>query len=153
MCCPFPTKQRRYVKERDDLSLPIVPGGVEIGFGYRKLRPRAEDTPLGARPLLERLGHWDGHTDPGSQELGARGPPRVNAPPVSAVQRTTGPSGERGYGGGMVLVAYAGPVRPAAALRDSVLCLPTDIHSLFVNKPSSSSSSSSYPFPPISGGI
>jgi len=34
-------------------------------------------------------------------------------------------------------------VRPAAALRDSVLCLPTDIHSLFVNKPSSSSSSSS----------
>jgi hypothetical protein len=25
----------------------------------------------------------------------------------------------------MVLVAYAGPVRPAAALRDSVLCLPT----------------------------
>ena len=39
----------------------------------------------------------------------------------------------------MVLVAYAGPVRPAAALRDSVLCLPTDIHSLFVNKPSSSS--------------
>ena len=43
----------------------------------------------------------------------------------------------------MVLVAYAGPVRPAAALRDSVLCLPTDIHSLFVNKPSSSSASSS----------
>ena len=43
----------------------------------------------------------------------------------------------------MVLVAYAGPVRPAAALRVSVLCLPTDIHSLFVNKPSSSSSSSS----------
>ena len=29
-------------------------------------------------------------------------------------------------------------------LRDSVLCLPTDIHSLFVNKPSSSSSSSSF---------
>ena len=43
--------------------------------------------------------------------------------------------------GGMVLVAYAGPVRPAAALRDSVLCLPTDIHSLLVNTPSSSSSS------------
>ena len=43
----------------------------------------------------------------------------------------------------MVLVAYAGPVRPAAALRDSVLCLPTDIQSLFVNKPPSSSSSSS----------
>jgi len=35
------------------------------------------------------------------------------------------------------------PVRPAAALRDSVLCLPTDIHSLLVDKPSSSSSSSS----------
>ena len=45
--------------------------------------------------------------------------------------------------GGMVLVADAGSVRPAAALRDSVLCLPTDIHSLLVNKPSSSSSSSS----------
>ena len=45
--------------------------------------------------------------------------------------------------GGMVLVAYAGPVRPAAALRDSVLCLPNDIYSLFVNQPSSSSSSSS----------
>ena len=45
--------------------------------------------------------------------------------------------------GGMVLVAYAGPVRPAAALRVSVLCLPTDIHSLFVNEPSSSFSSSS----------
>ena len=44
--------------------------------------------------------------------------------------------------GGMVLVDYAGPVRPAAALRDVVLCLPTDIHSLLVNKPSSSSSSS-----------
>jgi hypothetical protein len=42
-----------------------------------------------------------------------------------------------------VLVAYAGPVRPAAALRDSVLCLPTDIYSLLVNKLSSSSSSSS----------
>ena len=45
----------------------------------------------------------------------------------------------------MVLVAYAGPVRPAAALRASVLCLPTDIHSLFVNKPSSSSSSYGVP--------
>ena len=43
----------------------------------------------------------------------------------------------------MVLVAYAGPVRPAPALCDSVLYLPTDIHSLLVNKPSSSSSSSS----------
>ena len=48
----------------------------------------------------------------------------------------------------MVLVAYAGPVRPAAALRDSVLCLPTDIHSLLVNNPSSSSSSSSSCAPP-----
>jgi len=44
--------------------------------------------------------------------------------------------------GGMVLVTstYAGPVRPAAALHDSVLCLTTDnIHSLLVNNPSSSS--------------
>ena len=84
--------------ERDDLSLPVVPGGDEIGLGYRNLRLRAEDTPLGARPLLERLGHWDGHTDRGSQESGARGPPRVSVPPVSAVQHTTGPSGEREYG-------------------------------------------------------
>ena len=45
----------------------------------------------------------------------------------------------------MALIAYAGPVRTAAALRDSVLCQPTDIHSLLVNKPSSSSSSSSSP--------
>ena len=44
----------------------------------------------------------------------------------------------------MVLVAYAGPVRPAAALCDSVLCLPTDIHSLHVNKPPPSSCSSSF---------
>ena len=28
--------------------------------------------------------------------------------------------------------AYAGPVRPATAPRDSVLCLPTDIQSLLV---------------------
>ena len=41
--------------ERDDLSLPVVPGGVEIGLGYRNLRLRAEDTPLGARALLERF--------------------------------------------------------------------------------------------------
>jgi len=39
----------------------------------------------------------------------------------------------------MVRFAYAGPVRPAAALRDSVLRLPPDIHSLLVNTPSSSS--------------
>ena len=50
-------------------------------------------------------------------------------------------------------VAYAGPVRPVAALRNSVLCLPTDIHSLFVNKPSSSSSSSfSSSSPDLCGG-
>ena len=52
-----------------------------------------------------------------------------------------------------MLVAYAGPVRPAAALRNSVLCLPTDIHSLFVNKPSSSSSSSSYTWKARSLGV
>ena len=65
----------------------------------------------------------------------------VSAPPLC--QPCSAPQGQA-ESGGMVLVAYAGPVRPAAALRDSVLCLPTDIHSLFVNKPSSSSSSSSY---------
>jgi len=58
----------------------------------------------------------------------------------SLCQQCSAPQGQA-ESGGMVLVAYAGPVRPA--LRDSVLCLPTDIHSLFVNKPSSSSSSSS----------
>jgi hypothetical protein len=40
----------------------------------------------------------------------------------------------------MLLVAYARPVSPAAALRERVavccrlLYLPTDVHSLFVNK-------------------
>ena len=60
----------------------------------------------------------------------------VSAPPLCPP--CSAPQGQA-ESGGMVLVAYAGPVRPAAALRDSVLCLPTDIHSLFVNKPSSSS--------------
>ncbi len=42
--------------------------------------------------------------------------------------------------GDMVLVAYAGPESPAAALCNSVSYLPTiDIHSLFVNEHSSSS--------------
>ena len=61
----------------------------------------------------------------------------VSAPPLCPP--CSAPQGQA-ESGGMVLVAYAGPVRPAAALRVSVLCLPTDIHSLFVNKPSSSSS-------------
>jgi len=65
----------------------------------------------------------------------------VSAPPLC--QQCSAPKGQA-ESGGMVLVAYAGPVRPAAALRESVLCLPTDIHSLFVNKPSSSYSSSSF---------
>ena len=68
----------------------------------------------------------------------------VSAPPLCPP--CSAPQGQA-ESGGMVLVAYAGPVRPAAALRDSVLCLPTDIHSdihsLLVNKPSFSSSSSS----------
>ena len=64
----------------------------------------------------------------------------VSTPPLC--QPCSAPQ-DQAESGGMVLVAYAGPVRPAAALRASVLCLPTDIHSLFVNKPSSSSSSSS----------
>ena len=64
----------------------------------------------------------------------------VSAPPLC--QPCSASQGQA-ESGGMVLVAYAGPVRPAAELRNSVLCLPTDIHSLFVNKPSSSSSSSS----------
>ena len=67
----------------------------------------------------------------------------VSAPPLCPP--CSAPQGQA-ESGGMVLVAYAGPVRPAAALRDSVLCLPPDIHSLFVSKPSSSSSSSSPTF-------
>ena len=55
----------------------------------------------------------------------------VSTPPLC--QPCSAPQGQA-ESGGMVLVAYAGPVRPAAALRASVLCLPTDIHSLFVNK-------------------
>jgi len=55
-------------------------------------------------------------------------------------QRREEEAGETCVAQEMPFVAYAGPVRPAAALRESVLCLPTDIHSLFVNKPSSSSS-------------
>ena len=65
----------------------------------------------------------------------------VSAPPLCPP--CSAPQGQADSGG-MLLVAYAGPVRPEAVLRDSVLlCLPTDIHSLLVNKPSSSSSSAS----------
>ena len=53
----------------------------------------------------------------------------VSAPPLCPP--CSAPQGQA-ESGGMVLVAYAGPVRPAAALRDSVLCLPTDIHSSLV---------------------
>jgi hypothetical protein len=60
----------------------------------------------------------------------------VSTPPLCPPCSVTKDQAESG---GMVLVAYAGPVRPAAALHDSVLCLPTDIHSLLVNRPSSSS--------------
>ena len=51
--------------------------------------PGGGHAPLGRALSRERQGHWDVHTDPGSQESGTRGPPRVSAPPVSAVQRTT----------------------------------------------------------------
>ena len=83
--------------ERDDLSPLVVPGGDKIGLRYRKLRPRAENTPLGARPLRERLGHWGGHTDTAPRSQMPEGH-LVSVPPVSVVQRDTGPSGEWGYG-------------------------------------------------------
>ena len=76
----------------------------------------------------------------------------VSTPPLC--QPCSAPQGQA-ESGGMVLVAYAGPVRPAAALRDSVLCLPTDIHSLLVNKPPPASSSSCHraaPRTPQGGG-
>ena len=81
-------------------------GGDEIGFGYRNLRP-------GRRTRRERLGHWDGHTDPGSQEPCAF----VSTPPCVPRAACEG----QAVSGGMVRVAYARPVCPAAALRDSVL--------------------------------
>ena len=62
----------------------------------------------------------------------------VSAPPLCPP--CSAPQGQA-ESGGMVLVAYAGPVRPAAALRDSVLCLPSDFTSLLVKLPSSFSSS------------
>ena len=52
---------------------------------------------------------------------------------MSAVQHTTRPSGERGYGARCLCWARA--PSGGATLRDSVLCLPTDIHSLLVNEP------------------
>jgi hypothetical protein len=30
---PFPSKANRQISERDDLGLPVVPGGQEIGLG------------------------------------------------------------------------------------------------------------------------
>ena len=74
-----------------------------------------------------QLGYWDGHIHPGSQELGARGPPCVSAPPVSAVQRTTGPSGEWGYGARCLCWARA---PSGSATRQRVV--PTDRHSFVV---------------------
>ena len=65
-------------------------------------------------------------------------PPCVSSPSVSPCSVTLG----RTESGGMGLVAYAAPASPAAALRDSVLCLLSDIHSLLVNTPSSTFSSS-----------
>ena len=47
-------------------------------------------------------------------------------PPVAPEQCDTGPSGE--WSNGALLIAYTGPVRSAAALRDSVLCRPTDFY-------------------------
>ena len=74
----------------------------------------------------------------------------VSAPPLCPP--CSAPQGQA-ESGGMVLVACARPVRREAALRDSVLCLPTDIHSLLVNKPSSSSSFSSSSSSSSGGGI
>jgi hypothetical protein len=56
VCCLFPTKHRRHIMERDDLSPTVVPGGDEISLEYR---------PPGCAVTAERLGHWDGHADIG----------------------------------------------------------------------------------------
>jgi len=148
----FPTKKRRNIVERNDLSPPVVPGGDEIGSGYRNLRPRNEGhAPRGAPSprAAKSLGRTHRPRLPGVRLVRflratscqhAPCVPRALCPSCSVTQGQV-------ESWGMVLVAYAGPVRPAAALRDSVLCLPTDIHSdihsLLVNKPSFSSSSSS----------
>ena len=90
----------------------------------------------GARPgravSEERLGHWDGHTDHGSQEQGAR--QLASAHFSIPVQCDTGPSVKWGLLGVWCSLPMLMPVSPAAALR-SVLYLPTDIYSLFVNTP------------------
>jgi len=68
------------------------------------------------------------------------GPPRANAPPESPVQYDTGPSGEWGYGARYLCWARApsGSATRHTLYSDirctQVLCLPTDIHSLFLNK-------------------
>ncbi len=39
---PFPSKENRQISEMDDLGPLVVPGGQEIGLGYRNLRPSAK---------------------------------------------------------------------------------------------------------------
>jgi|NorSeaMetagenome_1021524.scaffolds.fasta_scaffold163992_1 hypothetical protein len=81
----------------------------------------------------EQLGYCDGQPATLAPRSQVPEGHLVSTPPLCPPCSVTQGQAE---GGGMVLVAYAGPVRPEAALRDSVLCLPTDIHSLLVNKPS-----------------
>ena len=55
-CPTLPAKSlslqgERQILERDDLGPPVVPGGQEIGWGSRNLRPRLEARPTGARRL------------------------------------------------------------------------------------------------------
>ena len=54
----------------------------------------------------------------------------VSTPPLC--QPCSAPQGQA-ESGGMVLVAYAGPVRPAAALREQRV-VPTDRHSFVVRQ-------------------
>jgi len=49
--------------ERDNLGLPVVPGGRKISLGSRNLRPRAEARPTGRAVSKERLRDWDGQLD------------------------------------------------------------------------------------------
>ena len=50
------------MSKRNDLDLPVVPGGEEIGLGSRNLRPRADTVtrPTGRAVSRERLDDWDG---------------------------------------------------------------------------------------------
>ena len=87
-----------------------------------RLPPRGEQSPVG--PNEPENGR---KARPPKAKGGERDTPRVSAPPVSAVQRTTGPSGEQGYGARCLCWARA---PSGSATRQRVV--PTTRHSFVV---------------------